>query len=73
MAANGTGTLVFNDHVTTDQDEVYRAILCSHLAKFYKIDRTGFTVEMVNDPKHTAKAENPKKFGMQTNWYSSLA
>ena len=62
MAANGTGSLVFIDDVTADRSskmnsEVYRAILSAHIQpNATKLIGRRFTVQVDNDPKHTAKA-----------------
>ncbi len=62
MAASGTGSLVFIDDVTADKSsrmnsEVFRAILSAHIQPMLQnsLGRR-FTVQMDNDPKHTAKA-----------------
>uniref|UniRef100_A0A8C5MJ28 Transposase n=1 Tax=Leptobrachium leishanense TaxID=445787 RepID=A0A8C5MJ28_9ANUR len=61
MAANGTGSLVFID-VTADKSsrmnsEVFRAILSAHIQpNAAELIGRRFTVQMDNDPKHTAKA-----------------
>ena len=65
MAANGTGSLVFIDDVTADKSsrmnsEVFRAILSAHIqpnaSELIGRHLHLHTVQMDNDPKHTAKA-----------------
>ena len=62
MAANGTGTLVFIDDVTADKSsrinsEVFRAISSAHIQpNASELIGRRFTVQMDNDPKHTARA-----------------
>jgi len=62
MASNGTGSLVFIDDVTKDRSsrmnsEVYRDILSAQIQpNAAKLIARRFTVQMDNDPKHTAKA-----------------
>ena len=71
MAASGTESLVFIDDVTADRSsrvnsEVYRAILSAQIQSYAaKLIGRFFTVQMDNDPKHTAK--QPKRFLMQSN------
>ena len=62
MAANGTGSLVFNDDVTVDRrgrmnSEVCRAVLSAQIqSNAAKLIGWCFTAKMDNDLKHTAKA-----------------
>ena len=62
MASNGTGSLVFIDDVTKDRgsrmnSEVYRDILSAQIQpNATKLTGQRFTIQMDNDPKHTAKA-----------------
>ncbi len=61
-----TGSLVFIDDVTADKSsrmnsEVFRAILSAHIQpNASELIGRRFTVQMDNDPKHTAK--QPKSF-----------
>lgn len=59
MTATGTGSLVLIDAVTADRCSrkncVQKCTFCSDSDKCYKTDRQSFTVQMVNDPKHTTK------------------
>ena len=72
MAANGTGSLVFIDDVTADKSsrmnsEVFRAILSADIQpNASELIGRRFTVQMDNDPKHTAKATN--KFFKSKKW-----
>ena len=78
MAANGTGSLVFIDDVTAVRSskmnsEVYRAILSSHIQpNATKLIGRRFTVQVDNDPKHTAKATHGFFEGKEME-YSSMA
>ena len=72
MAANGTGSLVFIDDVTADKSsrmnsEVFRAIISAHIQpNAAELIGRRFTVQMDNDPKHTAKAT--KEFLKGQKW-----
>src|SRR4029434_10164871 len=72
MAANGTGSLVFIDDVTADKSsrmnsEVFRAILSAQIQpNASELIGQRFTVQMDNDPKHTAKAT--KEFFKAKKW-----
>ena len=72
MAANGTGSLVFIDDVTADKSsrmnsEVFRAILSAQIQpNASELIGRRFTVQMDNDPKHTAKAT--KEFFKAKKW-----
>ncbi|TKS81341.1 Transposable element [Collichthys lucidus] len=72
MAANGTGSLLLIDDVTADKSsrmnsEVFRAIVSVHIQpNASELIGRHFTVQMDNDPKHTAKA--PKKFFKAKKW-----
>uniref|UniRef100_A0A8C5LQH4 Tc1-like transposase DDE domain-containing protein n=1 Tax=Leptobrachium leishanense TaxID=445787 RepID=A0A8C5LQH4_9ANUR len=72
MAANGTGSLVFIDDVTADKSsrmnsEVFRAILSAHIQpNAAELIGRRFTVQMDDDPKHTAKAT--KEFLKGQKW-----
>ena len=71
MAANGTGSLEFIDDVTADKSsrmnsEVFWAILSAHIQpNASELIRRRFTVQLDNDPKHTAKAR--QRSGMLCN------
>uniref|UniRef100_A0A8C5P8K5 Transposase n=1 Tax=Leptobrachium leishanense TaxID=445787 RepID=A0A8C5P8K5_9ANUR len=71
MAANGTGSLVFIDDVTDKSSrmnsEVFRAILSAHIQpNAAELIGRCFTVQLDNDPKHTAKAT--KEFLKGQKW-----
>uniref|UniRef100_A0A8C5Q3N9 Transposase n=1 Tax=Leptobrachium leishanense TaxID=445787 RepID=A0A8C5Q3N9_9ANUR len=72
MAANGTGSLVFIDDVTADKSsrmnsEVFQTILSAHIQpNAAELIGRRFTVQMDNDPKHTAKAT--KEFLKGQKW-----
>ncbi len=72
MAASGTGSLVFIDDVTTDKSsrmnsEVFRAILSAHIQpNASELIGRRFTVQIDDDPKHTAKAT--KEFLKGKKW-----
>ena len=62
MAANGTGSPVFIEYVTTNRSsrmnsEVYRALLSDEIQPdATKLTRRCFTVKMDNDQKRTVKS-----------------
>ncbi len=76
MAASGTGSLVFIDDVTADKSsrmnsEVFRAILSAHiLPNASELIGRHFTVQMDNDPKHTAKANKRVFEGKEVDCYA---
>lgn len=66
MAANGTGSLVFIDDVTADKSS-RKAILSAQIQpNASELIGRRFTVQMDNDPKHTAKAS--KEFYKANKW-----
>lgn len=75
MTATGTGSLVLIDAVTADRCSrkncVQKCTFCSDSDKCYKTDRQSFTVQMVNDPKHTTKPGSLKEkemaYSLMTN------
>ncbi len=77
MAASGTGSLVFIDDVTADKSsrmnsEVFRAILSAHIQpNASELIGRRFTVQMDNDPNHTAKAT--KEFLKGKKWTYAMA
>ncbi len=72
MAASGAGSLVFIDDVNADKSsrmnsEVFRTILSAHIQpNASELIGRLFTVQMDNDPKHTAKAT--KEFFEAKKW-----
>lgn len=72
MASSGTGSLVFIDDVTEDRSsrmnsKVYRDILSAQIKpNAAKLIGRHFTVQMDNDPKHTAKAT--QEFFKEKKW-----
>lgn len=72
MASNCTGSLVFIDDVTKDRSsqmksEVHRDILSAQIEpNAAKLIGWRFTVQIDNDPKHTAKAT--QKFFKAKKW-----
>ena len=73
MAANETGSLVFIDDVTADKSsrmnsEVFQAILSAHIQpNASELIGRRFTVQMDNDPQHTAKEFLRQRSGMLCN------
>ncbi len=76
MAASGTGSLVFIDDVTADKSsrmnsEVFWAILSAHIQpNASELIGRRFTVQMDNDPKHTAKATKEFFEGKEVDCYA---